>query len=135
MPAALVANLINLGHSEKLMISELEKRITFATRLKFEFENVFVKRLRLCKIINLDRHVIAPIDLNAHTPALCANGSLISMLLTARNAGKRTSDWLKIKARLQQEFVVGGFTAPKGSRKHLGAVVIGAYTGGKLELS
>ena len=47
-------------------------------------------------------------------------------------AGKRTSDWLKIKARLQQEFVVGGFTAPKGSRKHLGAVVIGAYTGGKL---
>jgi len=33
--------------------------------------------------------------------------------------GKRTSDWLKIKARLQQEFVVGGFTAPKGSRKHL----------------
>jgi bifunctional non-homologous end joining protein LigD len=37
-----------------------------------------------------------------------------------------------IKARLQQEFVVGGFTAPKGSRKYLGAVVIGAYTGGKL---
>jgi bifunctional non-homologous end joining protein LigD len=46
--------------------------------------------------------------------------------------GKRNSDWLKIKARLQQEFVVGGFTAPKGSRKHLGAVVIGVYTGGKL---
>jgi bifunctional non-homologous end joining protein LigD len=46
--------------------------------------------------------------------------------------GKRTSDWLKIKARLQQEFVVSGFTAPKGSRKHLGAVVLGAYTKGKL---
>jgi ATP-dependent DNA ligase len=46
--------------------------------------------------------------------------------------GKRTSDWLKIKARLQQEFVVGGFTAPKGSRKHLGAIVLGAYTKGKL---
>ena len=42
--------------------------------------------------------------------------------------GKRTSDWLKIKARLQQEFVDGGFTAPKGSRKYLGAVVLGAYT-------
>ena len=46
--------------------------------------------------------------------------------------GKRTSDWLKIKARLQQEFVVGGFTSPKGSRKFLGAVVLGAYTKGKL---
>ena len=46
--------------------------------------------------------------------------------------GKRTSDWLKIKVRLQQEFVVGGFTAPKGSRKQLGAVVGGAYANGKL---
>ena len=44
--------------------------------------------------------------------------------------GKRTSDWLKIKARLQQEF--GGFTAPKKSRKYLGAVVLGAFTNGKL---
>src|SRR5262249_9749297 len=46
--------------------------------------------------------------------------------------GKRTSDWLKIKARLQQEFVVCGFTAPKVSRKPLGAVVLGAYTNGEL---
>jgi len=45
--------------------------------------------------------------------------------------GKRSSDWLKIKTRLQQEFVVGGFTAPKGSRKHLGAIVLGAYTKGR----
>ena len=46
--------------------------------------------------------------------------------------GRRTSDWLKIKARLQQEFIVAGFTEPKGSRKYLGAVVLGAYTEGKL---
>ena len=46
--------------------------------------------------------------------------------------GKRTPDWLKIKARLQQEFVVGGFAAPKGNRTHLGAVVLGAYTKGEL---
>jgi ATP-dependent DNA ligase len=31
--------------------------------------------------------------------------------------GKRTFDWLKIKARLQHEFVVGGFTEGRGSRK------------------
>jgi bifunctional non-homologous end joining protein LigD len=46
--------------------------------------------------------------------------------------GKRTSDWLKIKARLQQEFVVGGFTEGKGSRKNLGALLLGAYRNGKL---
>jgi bifunctional non-homologous end joining protein LigD len=33
---------------------------------------------------------------------------------------------------LQQAFVVSGFTTPKGSRKHLGAVVLGAYTNGEL---
>ena len=55
------------------MISELEKRVTFATRLKFKVENVFVKRLRLGQVTNLDRHMIAPIDLNAHTPPLCAS--------------------------------------------------------------
>ena len=46
--------------------------------------------------------------------------------------GKRSADWLKIKARLQQEFVVGGFTEGKGSRKHLGALLLGAYRNGRL---
>ena len=54
------------------------------------------------------------------------------MLLTGSYPVKRTSDWPKIKARLQQEFVVGGFTEGKGSRKYLCALVIGAYAGGKL---
>jgi bifunctional non-homologous end joining protein LigD len=38
--------------------------------------------------------------------------------------GKRSPDWLKIKSRPQQEFVVGGFTEGKGSRKHLATRVI-----------
>ena len=46
--------------------------------------------------------------------------------------GRRSSDWLKIKARPQQEFVVGGFTEGKGSRKHFGALLLGAYRNGKL---
>ena len=38
--------------------------------------------------------------------------------------GKRSPDWLKIKSRPQQEFVVGGFTEGKGSQKHLATRVI-----------
>jgi bifunctional non-homologous end joining protein LigD len=41
-------------------------------------------------------------------------------------------DWLKIKSRPQQEFVVCGFTEGKGSRKHLGSLLLGAYRNGKL---
>src|ERR1700722_17587127 len=73
MPPAFVAHLINLGHGEKLMISELEKGIPFATRFKLEAKNVFVKRLRLGKVIHFDRHVIAPVDLNAHSLAVCGS--------------------------------------------------------------
>jgi bifunctional non-homologous end joining protein LigD len=47
--------------------------------------------------------------------------------------GKRSPDWLKIKSRPQQEFVVCGFTEGKGSRKHFGALLLGAYRNGKLQ--
>jgi bifunctional non-homologous end joining protein LigD len=43
---------------------------------------------------------------------------------------------LKIKARLEQEFVVCGFTEGKGSRqKHFGALLLGAYCDGELRYS
>ena len=48
--------------------------------------------------------------------------------------GKRSPDWLKIKSRPQQEFVVCGFTEGKGSRlKSFGALVLGAYRNGGLQ--
>lgn len=46
--------------------------------------------------------------------------------------GKRSSEWLKIKTHLRQEAVIGGFTAPKGTRKHIGALVLGVYQEAKL---
>jgi bifunctional non-homologous end joining protein LigD len=47
--------------------------------------------------------------------------------------GKRSADWLKIKSRPQQEFVVCGFTEGKGSRlKSFGALLLGGYRDGKL---
>lgn len=41
--------------------------------------------------------------------------------------GRRGDDWLKIKSIRRQEAVVGGFTAPRGSRKGLGALLLGVY--------
>ena len=45
---------------------------------------------------------------------------------------RRSRDWLKIKAQLQQEFVVGGWTEPRGSRSGFGALLLGAHQGGSL---
>jgi len=44
----------------------------------------------------------------------------------------RTRSWIKVKCRRSQEFVVGGFTEPEGSRKGFGALLIGYYEGDTL---
>ena len=40
---------------------------------------------------------------------------------------KRGNDWLKIKTHLRQEVVIAGFTEPRGSREHLGSLLLGVY--------
>ncbi|HSU75744.1 MAG TPA: DNA ligase D [Burkholderiales bacterium] len=47
-------------------------------------------------------------------------------------AGKRSSSWLKVKATLSGDFVVGGYTRGKGSRAPLGALLLGYWEGEKL---
>jgi bifunctional non-homologous end joining protein LigD len=39
----------------------------------------------------------------------------------------RGRDWLKVKCVQEQEFVVGGFTEPKGTRTGLGALLLGVH--------
>ena len=45
---------------------------------------------------------------------------------------RRSRKWLKVKVHLEEEFVIGGFTAPEGARKHIGALLLGAYRGTNL---
>ena len=47
-------------------------------------------------------------------------------------ADLRSRDWLKVKVRAEEEFVIGGFTAPGGSRTHFGAILVGAHENGVL---
>jgi bifunctional non-homologous end joining protein LigD len=42
-------------------------------------------------------------------------------------SGRRTPAWRKLKLLKQQEFVVGGWTEPRQSRHHFGALLIGYY--------
>jgi DNA ligase D-like protein (predicted ligase) len=44
----------------------------------------------------------------------------------------RSRDWLKVKCSAEQELVVGGYTAPKGSREELGALLVGYFEGDAL---
>jgi bifunctional non-homologous end joining protein LigD len=42
---------------------------------------------------------------------------------------RRSRKWLKVKVHQEEEFVIGGFTAPAGERQYLGALLLGAYRG------
>ncbi len=44
----------------------------------------------------------------------------------------RSADWLKVKVHLEDEFVIGGFTQPGGSRSYFGALLLGVYSNGRL---
>ena len=44
----------------------------------------------------------------------------------------RSNKWLKFKVHQEDEFIIVGYTAPAGSRKHFGALLLGAYDDGKL---
>jgi bifunctional non-homologous end joining protein LigD len=47
--------------------------------------------------------------------------------------GSRSNDWLKVKHMLTDEAVIAGYTAPGGSRKYFGALILGSYENGELK--
>ena len=57
---------------------------------------------------------------------------LIAKRADAPYARGRSKDWLKLKCVLGQEFVIGGYTDPAGSRTDFGALLVGYYEGGRL---
>lgn len=61
----------------------------------------------------------------------CTRGweGVIAKRLDAPYEGGRSRAWLKMKCEKGQELVVGGFTAPRGRRVGLGALLVGHYDG------
>ena len=64
----------------------------------------------------------------------CRKGweGLIAKRADSPYVSTRSRDWLKLKCAHGQELVIGGWTTPKGSRRHLGALLVGYYEGGRL---
>jgi DNA ligase D-like protein (predicted ligase) len=64
----------------------------------------------------------------------CAKGEegIIAKRTDSRYVSARSADWLKIKCVRRQELVIGGYSAPQGSRERLGALLVGHYDGNQL---
>jgi bifunctional non-homologous end joining protein LigD len=73
-------------------------------------------------------------DGEAYYRAACRRG-LEGVIAKKRDSiyiSARSRDWLKFKCWQEQEFVIGGFTDPKGGRTGFGALLLGYYESGKL---
>jgi bifunctional non-homologous end joining protein LigD len=57
---------------------------------------------------------------------------LVAKDLSSPYVEGRSNFWLKVKVHQEDEFLIGGFTEPSGSRSHFGALLLGAYDRGKL---
>ena len=75
---------------------------------------------------------VAAIEDAAPWDRACAEGweGVIAKRRDSPYEHRRSPLWLKMKCELRQEFVVGGFTDPQGTRVGLGALLVGFYEGG-----
>lgn len=73
-------------------------------------------------------------DGEAHWDHACRHGweGVIAKRADAPYRGGRSRDWLKFKCESSQEFVIGGFTDPRGARAGFGALLLGYYEDGML---
>lgn len=58
-------------------------------------------------------------------------GIIAKQINSKYESGLRTGSWAKIKVVNEQELVIGGYTAPKGSRDFFGAILVGFFEKGK----
>ncbi|WP_019142326.1 DNA ligase D [Noviherbaspirillum massiliense] len=52
---------------------------------------------------------------------------IIGKLAGSPYVGKRSTDWIKLKCRKRQEFVIAGYTDPQGARQYFGSLLLGVY--------
>jgi bifunctional non-homologous end joining protein LigD len=73
-----------------------------------------------------------PADVLAEVKRLGLEGIIAKKPGSRYEVGQRSGSWLKLKCVNEQEFVIGGYTQPKGSRDFFGALLVGYYERGRL---
>ncbi|EPJ8753260.1 multifunctional non-homologous end joining protein LigD [Pseudomonas putida] len=93
------------------------------------------RRATLAKLLKHNASAILKFseDFNQPVDALldsaCRLGleGLIGKRADSPYVGRRSSDWVKLKCTQRQEFVIVGYTAPKGSRQGFGALLLALH--------
>jgi bifunctional non-homologous end joining protein LigD len=73
-----------------------------------------------------------PYELSAAMKDLGLEGLIAKKYDSVYESGQRSGAWVKYKWGWEQEFVIGGYTDPEGSRPYFGSLIVGYYSAGKL---
>jgi bifunctional non-homologous end joining protein LigD len=122
-PAALVAFDLLL-EGEEVLVPEPWSRRRAALEALLEG--------RTCAQLRLAEYSASGEQMMRRARAAGWEGVIAKRVTAPYQPGSRSKDWLKLKIEGRQEFVVGGYTEPRGSRKHFGALLLGYYQAGKL---
>lgn len=90
------------------------------------------KILRPASFVKYAEHIEAEGDLFFKEIEKFRLEGMIAKRAASPYVQKRSADWLKVKTVQRSEVVVGGYTQPRGSRSHFGALVVGLYRGKEL---
>jgi bifunctional non-homologous end joining protein LigD len=131
------------GRSEFQRLQESQKKPGGLTYVAFDLlyadgkdlrsEPLEARKALLERLIRDDTLVLYSKHVIEHGKALFATArkrkleGIIGKKRTSTYQERRSRDWVKIKTGHEQEFVVGGWTEPKGSRKGFGALLLGVY--------
>jgi bifunctional non-homologous end joining protein LigD len=92
-----------------------------------------LERLIPSSDVLLPSHRLAANGLQAYTIAKRQGyEGVVAKDLSSPYVEKRSRFWLKVKVHQEDEFIIVGFTAPEGTRRYFGALLLGAYRRGKL---
>jgi bifunctional non-homologous end joining protein LigD len=86
-----------------------------------------LKNIRYCKHIRKDREKFSKKAKEKNWEGMIAKDAY-----SEYKTNTRSKKWLKVKTKLQQEAVIGGYTKPKGERKRFGSLILGVYKKTKL---
>jgi bifunctional non-homologous end joining protein LigD len=96
------------------------------------------RKARLRRALRFKGHVRFSPHRNEHGEELfrdaCRKGleGLMAKRADSPYRATRSSDWRKLKCHAEQELVIGGYTAPQGSRTDFGALLVGYFEDGRL---
>ena len=65
--------------------------------------------------------------LHARAQAEGWEGLIVKEARSPYQSGRRSPTWRKLKLQHEQEFVIGGWTEPRNTRQHFGALLLGVY--------